>query len=272
MEVEQIMLTDKEFLAFLNDKSLNGYSEKMLSDIINEEMQKPEEEMDTELIEYCLDALNKIEGKTSNIEDKKKGKGDSNGKHIKYKFKKAVAIAVAAVMLIVGAVSVSALVFNLNPFDGMLEFYEDYIHIRFDNNDNKASDYKLLSSELAEDLAKNGISPVLIPEALLSDNCEILSVEYEKTDAVITANVSFKYRGSNGYICISSCETIDFLPPTDYLDTDNRVESITVSGIAIFILEQNSKGTIAYQDNLTEYLIVTEMSFEDAIEFAKTIK
>lgn len=75
------MLTDEEFLAFLNDKELDGSLEENLSKIIDDEMEKPEEEMDTELIEYCLDKLSEL---NSNATDAniKEGNGDSNDKHI----------------------------------------------------------------------------------------------------------------------------------------------------------------------------------------------
>ncbi len=52
------MLTDKEFLAFMGDKSLDGSLEERLNKLIDDEMEKSEEEMDTELIEYCLNKLN----------------------------------------------------------------------------------------------------------------------------------------------------------------------------------------------------------------------
>ena len=55
-------------------------------------MEKSEEEMDTELIEYCLDKLSKLEAETPATEEKK-GNGDFNGKHIK--FKKIIAVAAA---------------------------------------------------------------------------------------------------------------------------------------------------------------------------------
>ena len=84
------MLTDKEFLSFINDKSLDGSLEENLNKIIDEEMEKSEEEMDTELIEYCLDKLSNLEVETPATEEKK-GNGDSNGKHIKLKFKKVIA-------------------------------------------------------------------------------------------------------------------------------------------------------------------------------------
>ena len=114
------MLTDKEFLSFINDKSLDGSLEENLNKIIDEEMEKSEEEMDTELIEYCLDKLSKLEAETPDTEEKK-GNGDSNGKHIKLKFKKVIAVAAAIAVLLVGTLSVSAVVFDVNLFDGIVE-------------------------------------------------------------------------------------------------------------------------------------------------------
>lgn len=74
MKEEKLMLTDEEFLAFLNDKELDGSLEENLSKIIDDEMEKPEEEMDTELIEYCLDKLSELNSNATdaNIEGRKR--------------------------------------------------------------------------------------------------------------------------------------------------------------------------------------------------------
>ena len=53
------MISDKDFLAFLNDKSLDNSIEERLGKILDEELEKPEEEMDADLIEYCLDKQSK---------------------------------------------------------------------------------------------------------------------------------------------------------------------------------------------------------------------
>ena len=54
------MIDVKKFLEFLNDKSLDLSKEK-LDQIIEAEFEKSENEMDADLIEYCLDALNELE-------------------------------------------------------------------------------------------------------------------------------------------------------------------------------------------------------------------
>lgn len=255
------MIRDRDFLDFIYDKD-SALTKEELENIIDRELEKPEDIMDTDLIEYCLDTLNKMTKKV----------GDTNGNRINRNFKKIFAIAVAAVLLFVGAISASALVFKVNIFDEVVEFYEDNIRIHFEKSDNSATEYMLLGTALAQNLANNGISPVLLPEALISDDCKILTVEYEKTDVVTSANVSFEYKNNKGFIYISSYDSADFISHSDYLNTDNRIERITVSGIPVYIIEQNKHGTIAYTDNRIEYSIVTELTFEDAVCFAKTIK
>ena len=107
------MITDKEFLSFINDKTLDGSLEENLNRIIDEEMEKSEEEMNTELIEFCLDKLNKLDSETPD-KDEQKGNGDFHGKHIKLNFKKLVAIAAAIAVFLVGTLSASAVIFDVN--------------------------------------------------------------------------------------------------------------------------------------------------------------
>lgn len=130
----------------------------------------------------------------------------------------------------------------------------------------------MLGSELAQALADNGISPVLLPASLLTDEFVITSITYEKPEGLTAANISYSCGKENGYIYITEYDMKESIQHIDYLDCGKPVKTIKEAGISVYIIEQNKKGTIAYQDNLTEYLVVTEMSFEDAIEFAKTIK
>ena len=65
------MLTEKEFLSFIKDKSLDGLSEENLNRIIVEEMEKSEEKMNTELLAYCLETWRKLEAEAPDTEEKK---------------------------------------------------------------------------------------------------------------------------------------------------------------------------------------------------------
>lgn len=264
------MISNNDFRRILSDKSLD-LSKEELEQIIDEELEKSEDIMDADLIEYCLDALNELNSDESL--DVEKGKvGDTNGKRIKRRYKRIAAIAAAAALLFAGAVSVSALVFNVNLFDSIVEFYDDHIRIRFDNSNDKANEYKLLGSELAGELADNGITPVLLPEEILTKECKISSVTYDKTEGIVSANIYYTQNGKDAYMTIDQYDSEDAVPYTDYLHSGEKIEMIEISNLSAYIMEQNGKGTIAYQDCSTVYYIVTQLSFEETIEFAKTIK
>lgn len=265
------MLTDKEFLSFINDKSLNGSLEENLNRIIDEEMEKSEEEMDTELIEYCLDKLSNLEAETPDTEEKK-GNGDSNGKHIKLKFKKVIAIAAAIAVLLVGTLSVSAVVFDGNLFDGIVEIYNDYIRINFDKTDDKADEYQLLGTELAKELADNGFSEVLLPEAFFFDEYNIAKMEYETFEYINSVNIMFEYKNKLGSINISKFAMEDIVPDVEFLNVTSNIEEIEIGNITVYCFMQDDSAAITYRDGLSVYFIQFPMNIDEAIEFAKTIK
>lgn len=264
------MLTDKAFLSFINDKSLDDSLEEHLNKIIDEEMEKSEEKMDTELIEYCLDKLSMLEAETPNAQEKK-GNGDSNGKHIKFKFK-VIAIVAAIAVLLVGALSVSAIVLDVNSFDGIVELYDDYIRINFDKTDDKADTYQLLGTELAKELADNGFSEVLLPEALFSDEYDISKIEYETFEYINSVNIMFEYKNELGSIQISEYAIEEIVPDVEFLNVTSNIEEIEIGNISVYCFMQNKSAAITYRDGLSVYFIQIPMNLEEAIELAKTIK
>ena len=265
------MLTDKEFLSFINDKSLDGSLEESLNRIIDEEMEKSEDEMDTELIEYCLDKLSKLEVEAPDTEEKK-GNGDSNGKRIKLKFKKVIAIAAAIAVLLVGTLSVSAVVFDVNLFDGIVELYNDYIRINFDKTDGKADEYQLLGTELAKELADNGFGEVLLPEAIISDEFEITKIDYELGEYMSSANITFKYKNKFVSLDITKYTIDEIVPDVEFLNVTSNIEEIKIYDVNVYCFMQDEFASINYKDDLSLYTIQIPMELDDAIEFAKTIK
>lgn len=265
------MLTDEEFLAFLNDKELDGSLEENLSKIIDDEMEKPEEEMDTELIEYCLDKLSEL---NSNATDAniKEGNGDSNDKHIKIKFRRVIAIVAAAVVLLVGTMSVSAVIFDVNIFDGMVELYNDYIRINFDKTDDKADNYQLLGTDLAKELADNGFDKVLLPEAIFSDEYEITEIEYESGELMNSANITFKYKNELGSLDITKYTMDEIVPDIEFLNVTSEIKEVKSGNVTIYCFMQGNSAAVTYRDGLSIYYFQVPMNLDKSIEFAKTIK
>lgn len=263
------MISDKQFLEFLHDKSLDLPKEK-LEQIIEEELEKSENEMDADLIEYCLDALNEIESNNT-VEIKAERTSDSKDKKIYKPFKKIFVVAAAIAILAVGSLSVFAAASDVSILDGLVELYNKYIVVRFDKSNDKADDYELLGTELAEELKENGIYPVLLPEALLSSEVQITEIEYQITEFITSANISFVYDKEKGNLIIDKHELQQVIGKAEYPNANNVI-SLELNGVPIYVFEQNNKGTITFIDGQTEYTIVSSMSYEQAIEFAKTIK
>ncbi len=93
------MISNNDFRRILCDKSLD-LSKEELEQIIDEELEKLEDIMDADLIEYCLDALNELNA-TKRPALEKINVGDTNGKRITHKFRKAFAASALRAILIV---------------------------------------------------------------------------------------------------------------------------------------------------------------------------
>lgn len=268
------MISDKALLKFLNDNSLNCPAETLLLNILNEELAKPEEEMDTDLVDYCLDTLEKFEEqeKNSDTDAKEAELKDKKGTH---HFKRILIIAAVLSVLIAGAFSVSAVFPEVKIFDGIVEFYNEHIRVRYDKGSDNAAQYGLLGSQLAKELETNGITPIVLPEILLTDDYRLSEVTYEKFDAFLAARINFNNDTSKikGFIDMYQYEEKKLLPAIDFQGVDDSVK-LTVSGIDVYVFNQKQGVSITYQDGNTQYDIVLSdnVSIDTAFEFAKTIK
>ena len=182
-------MTNNEFRNILNDEE-NLLSKEELDLLINAELAKPEEEMDTKLIDYCLKALQAF-----NNDDKKERDGEIKTKKKKRVLTRIIAIAAAVAVIIAGAVSASTGMHKTNVKEGIVEFYRDYIQINFSGSENRKQEFKSSDSKLIKELADNGISPVVLPEALLSEDYKIERLEYEDTEYIKSANIMLKQKG-----------------------------------------------------------------------------
>lgn len=109
---------DNDYLKLFSKDGEDALTEKELSEIIEEELSKPEEEMNAELIESCLDEINRLKKSEAKGEDSDGVK--SNGKRrvsIKY------LIAVATFFLI-SAFAVSATTTIIDLFNVFVELFK----------------------------------------------------------------------------------------------------------------------------------------------------
>lgn len=260
------MLSDKEFLVFLNDKSVDESLKENLDRIINEELKKSESEMDTELIEYCLDALNKFESSDE------KDSGDTNEKCIKLNFRKAVAIAAVAAVFLIGALSASYAACNIKLFDGIVEFYNDYVRINFDKIEDNQNDYSDPNMDLVKELTDNGFNTVLLPKMMFSKSYEIINIEYELGEVISSANITFEHQNKKGSVFITKYSSEEFVADFEFLNVTSQIEKVEINDITLYCFMQGKNASINYRDGLQIYNIIIPSELNEAIELAKTIK
>ena len=278
---DRILINDKDFLRFINDKSLDGLTKERLNIIIDEELNKPEEDMDTALIEYCLDTLETLNQNEQGVKEKK-GNGDYNGRFIKFRLKKFIAVAAVVAVILICTVSASAVIDGIKIFGGIVEIYENDIRINFDQSDEQADGYQLLNTELAKELADNGFDNVLLPEAMFSENFEIAETAYQATEdndirhvsieLLIKKDIGIFIKKYAGILHISEYSREEYVPDGQFPYVTSEVNKIEVGNTTVYYFAQNKNTTITYRDGLRIYSFHIPISLDEALEFAKTIK
>lgn len=261
----------------LKDNSFN-FSKEELEKIMETELAKAEEDMDTELIELCLDLIS--EKKPAKPVKKKNA----------FPFRLAVLAATAAVLIFALVPSFSKLIGageNIPPMNPVTQSTTEK-DTSSDETTSVLTEEMLTSSttlspeEISEDsvteVSQKG-SPVTLPPETLSENvirklfkskgfeniilprifyanCEIISKNFTENKAEIKVKSKGKF-----YLIITekSSESIE------------NKNTIDVNGIAVSVRSENNSSEITYRKNNVNYKIVFESDYKEAVQIAKTI-
>lgn len=271
-------MTKKQLLKILNDDSLELTVEE-LENIIEEELQKDESEMDPDLIEYCLYYISKAEadgGKEKKADiagsDKtaeppaadKPEKSRFNGK-----LKKLLIIAATIALLLV-TTGIATVATNKKVKNSAITFYENHIQVHFDKQKDESG---IPGTEIAAELRKHDISDLKLPVMFLSSDCIYGNIAEDNVDDIKDINMTYRGNGISGRLFISKFYSKEIIPPIDFHNTTSysQAEEFTVNGLTVFVIEQGDFCSIAYQDNLTQYMMYLNTDFAETVEIAKTL-
>ena len=271
-------MTNSEFMNILNDDSLELTVEE-LENIIEEELQKDESEMDPDLIEYCLYYISKAE-----TEGGKEKKADSAGndkiaeppaadKLKKSRFNgklKNLLIIAATIALLLVTTGIATVATNKKVKNSAITFYENHIQVLFDKQKDESG---IPGTEIAAELRKHDISDLKLPAMFLSSDCIYENITENNTEDMRIISLSYSTNKLSGRVSIREFKSEEFIPSVDFQNTTSysQAEEITVNGLTVFVIEQGDLCSIAYQDNLIQYMMYLNTDFASAIEIAKTI-
>ena len=271
-------MTKKQLLKILNDDSLELTVEE-LENIIEEELQKDDSEMDPDLIEYCLYYISKAEadgGKEKKADiagndkiaeppaaDKLK-KSRFNGK-----LKKLLIIAATIALLLV-TTGIATVATNKKVKNSAISFYENHIQVHFDKQKNESG---IPGTEIAAELRKHDISDLKLPAMFLSSDCIYDNIFEDNIDGLKVTSFSYRANNLSGKVSIRKFYSNESVLPIDFNNTTSysKVEELSVNGLTAFVIEQENFCSIAYQDNLTQYMMYLNTDFAETVEIAKTL-
>ena len=233
---------------------------------MEEELEKAPEEMDTELIDMCLDILMGEPNEKAD-EDLAASPAVSDKKAKRINFKKGFLVAAIITLLLSIAIPVSANVFNIDVPENILKIYEKCFDLDFE----RGKQNKKLSVILTE----NELNDIILPRYLYTQ-CEIS--DFEKTDEKLLSHISFNFTCKEdniyGRARLDSMENkMEFLNGEMMVDGSyNQVKQLIVNGIDVVVFSENDDCFIVYSVNNVEYHIVVKgVSFNKAVEIASTL-
>ena len=249
------MVSDRAYLRlFQTDQFILTQPE--IKRTLDEELAK--NDPDTELIGYCLDALDEM-NRTTPAPLKLK----------RFPVRTAAAIAAALLVLLCSATAAAAFL-NIDLFDPLVKLYNDRIRIGH-NGEAAEQEYALSETPLAKTLAENGLSPVLLPQALTDGTYTVDAVQYETTELIRSANIRFSSGKTAGTLVISVYADGATLPVTDY-GAAKDATVLQTDRITCYLFTQADHTVIDFSDGQTVYAVIMNGSREEAAAFAQTIR
>lgn len=240
---------NKEILYEILKSESESLSTAEIEGILNEELDKSPDEMDTDLVDLCLEALTTVD------EEK------LNKRKRKIRIERLLIAAIIFALLIGLSVPVCAKFFSIDVPDGVVSFYNDCFNIDI-SQDGRVDD-------ILARLERDGISDAVLPKAVFSAETEISYYEL-KFDSEV--DFSFSCSDINGYVTIEKHDAYDFVE-NQYKATDafDNVKQLDVNGLSVLVFCNNDVSYISYAVNNVEYNIAVYCDYETACQIAETI-
>lgn len=251
-----------------------SFTLREIEEIMDEELSKAPEDMDTELVDLCIDILDRECSKENAASESK------NQKIKKLKVRKA--LLVAAILIIVMGLSVSACAkfLNIDASEKIVQFVNNHFVVNLGNTDTDETtdtdNYNGNSLELINELNDKGFENIILPAALISEDYST-KIDVHSVENIEKATVGFKSNSTDisGTISITKYTNGDDLFEIGQMsmsDSYNQVKQISANGMDVLVFNDDANSIIYYIDNNIEYYITLNCDFDLAIEIAETIK
>lgn len=245
-----------------------SFTVREIEEIMNEELSKDPKDMDVELIDICVDVL-----------DKAYSKEDAESSPDKLKIKSVKArrvLLIAAILIFVLSLSISASAkfLNIDASEKVVQFINNHFNVNLGNAN--ADNYSDNGLELISNLKEKGFENIILPATLISEDYS-MEISIRTLESIEQAIIEFKNNSTNvkGNISITKHtdnNDIFTIGQGSVPDSYNQVKQIKVNGIDVLVFSDETTSYIYYIDKNIEYDISINCDFESALKIAETIK
>lgn len=232
---------------------LNSESECLttaeIDGILNEELDKSADEMDTDLVDLCLEALSTVDQK------------QLNKKKRKLNFTKLLVAAIIFVLLVGIGIPVCARFFSINVPEGIVSFYDDCFSIDISKDEGV--------SDILAQLQQDGVSDAVLPKVIFSPDT-VVSDYHSGSDNSIDVEFSFTNGDIYGYVSLKNYDDLGFDNDKATVEFE-KVNEFNVNGNSVLVFGNNEFSYIYYCKDGIAYDISVNCDYETACQIAKTI-
>ena len=260
-------IMDREtFVDILYSKSMT-FSSKEIKELLDEELAKPPEEMDTELVDICLDALDgKFDSIPENTVDDNTADNDCDAKSKNKKRVKIgrVLLIAAIVAIILGfSVTAGAKFLSIDASDDVVQYSDDGFSVNLNNS----------NDDIMSVLEKDGLSDIILPVEITDGTYETTNyrVDTDDENAIKYTFDIYSDKQLSGYVSIIVYNDIsNFSNGMIKVNSDfENVIQIDKDNYSLLVFGDNKDSYIYYTVNSAEYSIRFDAEFSTAYEIAK---
>ena len=246
-----------------------GLSKQEIEKMLYDELEKPEDEVDCEIVDMCIELLAEIDHIKLPDTDVVPPAPPVPARK-KKRWKAALLVAAIFVLMVSATIVVSAQVFHFDIVNYVVELFSDHVEVDYGETSQQADNYLPADTDLRKELEAHEISPVLLPDEFLKD--AQIQAEYHVTDLSREANIH-AVKGSDSIdMTITQYITQDLIGEGEHQGKVVDSREITVGDIAILVLDFGDRRTISFVDNCTQYILETTLNMDKAIQLAESIQ
>ncbi len=276
-------LTKEIIKKMLNEKEMK-FTYEEIEALMDSEVEKPEEEMDTELVDMCAEILVKkycpevLEEKEIPMyrpweHMEKTAPAAQPKKHvIRFKYVTLVA-AILAVLVVVVALPAGAKIFTDGTSNKIIQFFEDHFSI----NISKDEPQDETENNLVYEMILKSLDSLPLPKVLLSDEYErsIGDIVQDSDKEIIFVNVSNINNDISGTIVITQYKNSEHAMTNGQVNIPDNTyryfKELTIDDNKIIVFGNGEKSYINYSDSVINYEILLDCDFDTMVSIAETI-